>query len=590
MAKTPDNHVFISYSRRDDAVMHRMVKHLRKQGIKAWVDNEKLVIGTPVWEEEIENAIKVASAVVVVLSPDSKKSVWVRREVSFAERYKKRIFPIMVAGDEDTSITLRLITNQYVDIRKDETTGLNSLSTDISHYLEDLAHLETESDLPVVTDSYGKKVLSRELINLIESPYPDARKLAPEKLKKLIQSKDDDLAVLAHSALEKLKKDDNQLVSNKAKEILSNPNIPTSNIKVEPLVLEEKVAKYQDEHDETEQEFPDKADLLFSPGQKFDELKQEFLEEADLLSSSPQELDELKQEFLEEASKYKYFDNDFLLSSPPLHRAFYSNRTSWVMASMAKLAYEPFEKDDVELALFISKLDSGAFTLIERFSVMGTQAFLAVNSYYAVLAFRGTESKWQDIQLDINISRKRTEEGWIKSGFYDAYELVASQIKAKLSELGNRPLYITGHSLGGALAVVATQDLEISGYKDYIAACYTFGSPRIGKADFGGNIQSPVYRVVNHLDIVTFLPMSAMGFIHVGDMRYLDKGYPHQIRHRPPLSRWFFFLLSFLTFFVPAISAHGIQNYVYKLEKIALDQNQDIAMEIAMAENQKYEN
>ena len=136
LAQSMTGHVFMSYSRKDEAVMRRVATFLRKQGISVWVDNEKLVPGTPIWEEEIEKAIRGSSAVIVILSPDSKNSVWVRREISFAEQYRKRIFPVMVAGDEDSSITLRLITNQYVDIRKDEISGIQTLGTAISFYME----------------------------------------------------------------------------------------------------------------------------------------------------------------------------------------------------------------------------------------------------------------------------------------------------------------------------------------------------------------------------------------------------------------------------------------------------------------------
>ena len=62
-------HVFMSYSRRDEAVMQRVATFLRAQGINVWVDNEKLVPGTPIWEVEIEKAIKNAAAVVIILSP-----------------------------------------------------------------------------------------------------------------------------------------------------------------------------------------------------------------------------------------------------------------------------------------------------------------------------------------------------------------------------------------------------------------------------------------------------------------------------------------------------------------------------------------
>jgi Tol biopolymer transport system component len=134
----------MSYSRRDEAVMQRIVRFLRKQGINVWVDNEKLVPGTPIWEVEIEKAIKSASAIVVLLSPDSKNSEWVRREISLADQYRTRIFPVLVRGDEDISIAIRLITRQYVDVRQNEEIGLNSLCAAISHFLSELEIQEQE--------------------------------------------------------------------------------------------------------------------------------------------------------------------------------------------------------------------------------------------------------------------------------------------------------------------------------------------------------------------------------------------------------------------------------------------------------------
>jgi len=300
------------------------------------------------------------------------------------------------------------------------------------------------------------------------------------------------------------------------------------------------------------------------------------------------ELDAAKKKYLKEAAKYKYFDNDVLLKSPPAKRAAFSDRTAWVMASMSQLAYEAFETDDTALGLFVSKLDSGHFTLVDKFSVGATQAFLAYNDIYAVLAFRGT-SDWKDVQTDITANRKRTEEGKIHSGFFQAYDLISKQVKEKLNlrEVKDLPLYITGHSLGGALATIATQDLEKSGLKDQIAACYTFGSPRVGNADFDKTIRSPVYRVINFTDIVTFLPLLTMGFIHVGDSRYLDRGFPELVLRWRPLSQRLFLLLHLVMFLYPAIKQHGIQNYIDKLERIALGQNVEVMMTIAMKENEK---
>jgi hypothetical protein len=327
--------------------------------------------------------------------------------------------------------------------------------------------------------------------------------------------------------------------------------------------------------------------LLAEQKKAFDAVQKEFDEAAKKYQEG---FDAAKKTYLKEAAKYKYFDDDELLKSPPVNRAYFSDRTAWVMASMAQLAYQEFEKDETSLGLFVSKLDSGGFTLVDTFSVGGTQAFLAYNKIYAVLAFRGT-SDWKDVQTDATANRKPTPDGKVHAGFYQAYVDVAGTIKDKLKipEVKDLPLYITGHSLGGALATVATQDLEKSGLKDHIAACYTFGSPRVGNADFDKTIRSPVYRVINFTDIVTFLPLLTMGYIHVGDVRYLDYGFPDLVLRWRPLSQRLFLLVHIIMFLYPAIKQHGIQNYIDKLERIALGQNVDLMMTIAMKENQQRE-
>lgn len=132
----PDGHIFISYSRRDDESMRRIAFFLRDQGFKVWVDNEKLIPGTAAWEEAIETALKNAYAVIIVLSPDSKESEWVRREITYADQFEKRLFPVLVKGAKDEAIPLRLVTRQYVDLRKDEEAGLNALAASIRFYIE----------------------------------------------------------------------------------------------------------------------------------------------------------------------------------------------------------------------------------------------------------------------------------------------------------------------------------------------------------------------------------------------------------------------------------------------------------------------
>lgn len=127
--------------------MRRVVKYLRSQGLNVWVDNEKLVPGTPVWENEIEKAIKGAFAIVVVLSPDAKNSEWVLREITLADQYQKRAFPVLVAGKNEDSIPFRLVTRQFVDLRNNEKAGLASLYNALSRYLNEVDSTQQEEEL-----------------------------------------------------------------------------------------------------------------------------------------------------------------------------------------------------------------------------------------------------------------------------------------------------------------------------------------------------------------------------------------------------------------------------------------------------------
>jgi hypothetical protein len=92
MASASAPYFFMSYNREDVGLQQRIVAELRGRGINIWVDIENL-IGSPAWEREIERSIRGAEGIIVLLSPDSNNSEWVRREISFAEDNEKRIFP-----------------------------------------------------------------------------------------------------------------------------------------------------------------------------------------------------------------------------------------------------------------------------------------------------------------------------------------------------------------------------------------------------------------------------------------------------------------------------------------------------------------
>lgn len=271
----------------------------------------------------------------------------------------------------------------------------------------------------------------------------------------------------------------------------------------------------------------------------------------------------------------------------PLYRQAYSDRTSWIMSCLSELSYLRFNplfaNEDVKWYLIenVSKLISESkkksllkvidafsydheeelktlkeellrleFIIIETFDRAGTQAILVKNEKFIVLAFRGTEAtSIKDIKTDARANTKACESGGrIHSGFSEAFDSVASKIQQRLkqSDIKQLPLFITGHSLGGALAVIATKKLSHHGG---IAACYTFGAPRVGDESWISNIKTPVYRMVNAADCVTMLPpgdevvstiswivqfipwvgkttrkwllANLDGYLHGGNMRYL---------------------------------------------------------------------
>ena len=251
-----------------------------------------------------------------------------------------------------------------------------------------------------------------------------------------------------------------------------------------------------------------------------------------------------------------YFDEASLLIAPT-ERAAFSDRQAWVCAEMSRLAYFRFEgghaidqvlaiakevigdnekyvelADKLELLLASSRettaansleafkaiLDAAGFDYVDTYNEGGTQAFLCKRKVsrdtggdktVVYLAFRGTEPKdFRDIRTDIRARLKEVpvdgeeEKISLHSGYYDSLHLVADGISKKLSETAHDQLIVCGHSLGGALGIVYTR-LYASGVN---GACYTFGAPPVGDANVQKRLKTPVYEIVNELDVVPRLP------------------------------------------------------------------------------------
>jgi len=102
--------IFLSYKKEDFEIADRLVAALRKEGMSVWWDDG--LTPKAAWDEEIEREISDASTVVVLWSPRSVSSEWVRREAHFAQE-RGKLVPVIV---EATSIPLAFTLNQTVNL------------------------------------------------------------------------------------------------------------------------------------------------------------------------------------------------------------------------------------------------------------------------------------------------------------------------------------------------------------------------------------------------------------------------------------------------------------------------------------------
>lgn len=107
-----------------------------------------------------------------------------------------------------------------------------------------------------------------------------------------------------------------------------------------------------------------------------------------------------------------------------------------------------------------------------------------------VVSFRGTDPA--DIEnwiVDLNTTMTTPYPGCsgcgVHSGFYEGYMGLSSQMISAVNEYGGTSapsIFVTGHSLGAAMAVVATYELVLAGYP--VTTSYNFGNPRVGNQAF----------------------------------------------------------------------------------------------------------
>lgn len=229
------------------------------------------------------------------------------------------------------------------------------------------------------------------------------------------------------------------------------------------------------------------------------------------------------------AVDYKFFD-DWRRHPIAAASGTFEPANAWWLMDMAFLSYAPHAvvTDAFERA--------GIQATVRPFEGFSTECYVVSTTDWHVVAFRGTQGDrfWPSIldwATDFAVLPIEDAHGnWVHLGFSDALDQVwpriAEYLRATARDL--RPLVMTGHSLGGALATMAA---ERCGASFGLRACYTFGSPRCGDRGFCRAIAAPVFRVRNNSDIVTDVPAELL-FTHAGALEFIDNnGYLHTAWH-----------------------------------------------------------
>jgi triacylglycerol lipase len=180
-------------------------------------------------------------------------------------------------------------------------------------------------------------------------------------------------------------------------------------------------------------------------------------------------------------------------------------------------------------------VNNGLDQAFDFFSNQDTQGFVAQNDKVILVAFRGTQPNHPaDWLVDFEAPHVHWDHpaGKVHKGFHRALMAIWGQtldgkeiLPKRLLDRGNRTVWITGHSLGGALAVMCAAQARLAAGIP-VQGVYTFGQPRVGTEEFSMELQaalgSRIFRFINNRDIVPRVPLFSMRFNHCGTEIFFD--------------------------------------------------------------------
>ena len=123
------NEVFISHSSKNARFTRKLARTLTENGVPVWY-SARDIQGAQQWHDEIGAALARCDWFILVLSPDSVGSKWVKHEFLYSlrsDRYEGRIVPLMLKACDASALSWVIDGLQHVDFTGDYAEGCKNL-------------------------------------------------------------------------------------------------------------------------------------------------------------------------------------------------------------------------------------------------------------------------------------------------------------------------------------------------------------------------------------------------------------------------------------------------------------------------------
>ena len=195
-----------------------------------------------------------------------------------------------------------------------------------------------------------------------------------------------------------------------------------------------------------------------------------------------------------------------LLVTTVLSQDYYSTQLAQRLIQFSNITYEEESSILSWNCDLCKKIPFSQPTVVKQGSVF---AVLGYSSEYnrIVVAFRGSVdiANWILNLEAVRISYPLCSGCSVHNGFNEGYNSVKSSVEATIDNLRRKytsaKIMVTGHSLGGALAVMAAAHLQDR--YNLVEMLYTLGQPRVGNDKFAEFMTSFIpnsYRIVHYAD------------------------------------------------------------------------------------------